>query len=119
MVKRVDEEGFVDIKKEIEEQSGVLNSRNRRRKIRRNLFYTFLILGFITLIFTPGFSTLFEIYTSPDSQNLKANWFENSFAERIDQSVNYSMKHWYFYFIPAALFASMSFFAKSHKEGVV
>jgi hypothetical protein len=38
------------------------------------------------------------------------------FDVKMDLSLNHSMKHWYFYFLPVAFFGSMFFFLEKRTE---
>ncbi len=105
----------MDIREIYEEHVEESLEKRKYQRIRKNLFYTLIIFGFLGLIVAPMLSTYFEFAVNPEAGVVKAAWETMPLGERIDFSIKSSLKHWYFYFIPIAFFVSTVFFTR--KDG--
>lgn len=105
----------MDIKEIYEAHVEESLDKRKRQRLRKNLFYTFIIFGFLGLVIAPMLATYLEFYINPEEDEVQAAWFTMPLGERIDVSIRYSLKHWYFYFIPVAFFVSTVFFTR--KDG--
>ena len=107
-----DDDDYFNIYQELKDHKSVSVRRRKMMRIRKNLFYTFLVLSILSLIFTPTLATMFEFLVSPDSEDIKADWYSSPLDEKAGMAFDYSLKHWYFYFIPVMLLISLAFFVE-------